>query len=125
MNILFICTSNQDRSPALEKYYREKMPWHEYKSAGVNKYFTTQKKTTYITKELINWADVWVFAEKIHQDVVYREFYMAADKADRPSNLMLKKRIILDAGNYTPDTLHEYLDRANKKLEHILCETNF
>ena len=51
MNILFICTSNNDRSPALEKYYREKYPEHKYKRAGINKYFTTKKRNSlFITR---------------------------------------------------------------------------
>lgn len=33
MNILFLCTSNKDRSPALEKHFREKYPMHKYRSA--------------------------------------------------------------------------------------------
>lgn len=48
MNILFICTSNKDRSPALQEYFSIIYPQHAFKSAGVNKYFTKKHGTVLV-----------------------------------------------------------------------------
>jgi len=75
MNVLFICTSNKDRSPALEKYFKFMYPKHEYRSAGVNKYFCEKKSTHYVTyNDLYVWADLIVCAEKIHIEILERDF---------------------------------------------------
>ena len=78
MNILFICTSNKDRSPALEAYFRDNYPQHEFRSAGINKYFCEKKGTHYITMEDLEWVDsklgFMVFCEQIHFDVFFKLF---------------------------------------------------
>lgn len=104
MNVLFICTSNKDRSPALEKYFREKFPKHEYRSAGINRFHTQRKQTHYLTESDIEWAELIVFAAKIHLQVVNRDFNPL-----RSSQAFL----ILDLGNYKPGEVSDlYLDQA-------------
>lgn len=104
MNVLFICTSNKDRSPALEKYFREKCPQHEYRSAGVNKFHTTRKQTHYLTEDDLKWATLVVFAATIHKNIVERDF------GGLQSNQM---PVILDLGEYKPGEVSDiYLHKA-------------
>lgn len=104
MNILFICTSNKDRSPALEKYFHENYRDHQYRSAGVNRFFTKNKQTHYLTETDIEWADLIVFAAKIHLQVVNRDFQPL-----KPSQAFL----ILDIGDYKPGEITDlYLRKA-------------
>lgn len=58
--IIFIYISNADRSPCLENHFRDKFPQHEYRSAGINKFYTSTKGTHYLTQEDIE----WVYAER-------------------------------------------------------------
>jgi len=112
MNILFVCTSNKDRSPALEKYFREKYPHHQYRSAGVNRFFTNKKNTHYLTETDIEWADMIVFAAKIHLQVVCRDF-----KPLTPSQAFL----ILDLGDYKPGEITDlYLRKAELIIKPFL-----
>ncbi len=74
LKILFVCTSNRDRSPALENYFKEVLPQHEYKSAGINKYFCEQKDTHLITASDLNWADIIFVAEDVHKKVIKTKF---------------------------------------------------
>ena len=53
MKVVFICTSNKDRSPALEKYFKKVYPQHTFSSAGVNQYFCGKKDTKYLTIETL------------------------------------------------------------------------
>jgi predicted protein tyrosine phosphatase len=115
MNILFICTSNKDRSPALEKYFRENFPIFNYKSAGINKYFTEKKGTTFLQIEHIKWANLIVYAEEIHQQVVYSTYPVYEIFQD-------KMQIVLNAGDYNADNMEEYIERASEKITNFLNE---
>ena len=75
MNVLFVCTSNKDRSPALVEYFKAAYPIHEYRSAGLNKYLCCKKHLThYLSADDIEWANLVVFGEKIHVDIYRRDF---------------------------------------------------
>lgn len=74
LNIVFVCTSNRDRSVALEKYFSEKYPQHSYRSAGINTYFTKKYGTRLISKDDICWSDFIVFADKIHFEKTREKF---------------------------------------------------
>lgn len=114
MNILFICTSNKDRSPALEKYYRDKYPENSYRSAGINKYFTSKKQTHYLTQDDVDWSDVIVFAEYIHYNVTNEKF----DICD-------KQHIILNLGKYSRGLENcDYLKNSEKILENYFLFQN-
>jgi predicted protein tyrosine phosphatase len=113
MNILFVCTSNKDRSPALEKYFRANYPWHKYRSAGVNMYFCYKKGTHLITLEDVNWSDVIVFCEDIHEVVTKRMFGLMYDH--------LGPTVILNLGEYKQgDVGEDYLMRAEERLRDTL-----
>jgi len=113
MNILFICTSNKDRSPALVDYFKDNYPEHSYRSAGVNKYFTAKKGTHYLTCEDIKWADLIVYAEDIHYIVADRDFY--------DSQAEVKDNITLGLGEYKQGQIGEdYLLKADLKLREYL-----
>jgi predicted protein tyrosine phosphatase len=107
MNILFVCTSNSDRSPALEQYFKENHPQHEYRSAGVNKYFTTKKGTHYLTQEDVEWAEFIVYADDVHLIIVDRDF---EKNAGLPG-------IILHLGEYKQGQIGEdYILKAEEKI---------
>lgn len=111
MRVLFICTSNKDRSPALEKYFKDVYSHNEYRSAGVNKYFTTKKGTHYLTNEDIDWAELIIYAEDIHYDVACKNF-------KEETNICLKDCITLNLGEYKQGQIGEdYLMKAEKKIE--------
>ena len=104
--IIFICTSNKDRSVALVEYFSERFPSHEYRSAGINKYFTTKKGTHYLTEDDIKWADKIIFAEQIHYDVFIRNFGWVSEGLGSRS-------FILNAGEYKQGCVGEdYLTKA-------------
>jgi predicted protein tyrosine phosphatase len=113
MKVLFICTSNKDRSPALERYFRENYPQHEYRSAGVNRYFCKKHGTHYLTQEDWEWSELRVFAEKHHIDIAMRDFWEKA---------MAGKYIkILSLGEYKEGCIGEdYLVRAEELLKSLL-----
>lgn len=117
MNVLFICTSNQDRSPALEKYFSEKYPDNLFKSAGVNKYFCTKKGTTYLTDELLSEAKLLVCAETVHLEIIERDF----------SNELLHNTMILrlNLGEYDKGNINQdYLTRADALVRKFLPKTS-
>jgi len=133
--IIFICTSNKDRSPALEGYFSTVYPNYDYRSAGINKYFTTQKGTHYLTQEDLDWADLVVFAEDIHWQVVstnFPDFYPKhyEESEDRSAfeelfnSKKFKKMIILNCGNYEQGCVgDDYILKAEVKLSVILKKT--
>lgn len=93
----------------MEKFFREYIPNHEYKSAGVNQYHTSRKKTTYLSFDLIKWADIIICAEEVHRHIMYRNF---------PSLIAYsgKQIFVLDAGEYKADEMEEYIAKAVEKL---------
>ena len=116
MKILFVCTSNKDRSPALEAYFSEVYPDHQYRSAGVNEYFTGKHGTHYITVNDICWADIIVYAEDVHYDV-------ACDKFPE-TEVEFKDCLVLRLGEYREGQLGEdYLMAADGKLsKHLVSQ---
>lgn len=108
--IIFICTSNKDRSPALENYFRENYPHIEYRSAGINKYFTTKKGTHFLTQEDIDWATHIVCCEPVHERIVIANY-----------TLNDKTILTLELGNYAQGHVAEdYLTRAELILKYWL-----
>lgn len=72
--VLIICTSNKDRSPVLQEYLSGTYPQHQYRSAGVNKYYCQKKGTHYLEHEDIRWCDLILFCEDVHMAIFYRDF---------------------------------------------------
>lgn len=113
MNIIFICTSNKDRSPSLERHFREHHPQHKYRSAGINKYHTTKKGTHYLTGADLQWADLVVFAEEVHLIVTQAVF-----KNDFASDQAF---VILGLGEYKQGEIdQEYIKGAEEKLKQFI-----
>lgn len=114
MRILFICTSNADRSPALEKYFRQHYPKHEYASAGINHYHCKKKGTHHLTKDDIFNSDLVVFCEKVHLNVVSTKPY----EWNVYVNNFHGKYTVLQLGKYEKGNVNEdYLKRAEEKLK--------
>lgn len=110
MNILFVCTSNKDRSPALERHFREKYPQHKYRSAGINRHHTHGKGTRLISELDVTWADFIAYAEEVHKEHVKSMF-----RGDIHSKTFFK-HIILNLGDYDKDNMQQYVLDAEKKI---------
>ncbi|MCH1930488.1 phosphotyrosine protein phosphatase [Shewanella sp. A25] len=66
MNILFLCTSNLNRSRTAEDHFAAKDPLHVYRSAGLNEKECRRNSTTLCSEELLEWADVVFVMEDKH-----------------------------------------------------------
>tara|TARA_B100001059_G_C17707767_1_gene513744 strand:- start:449 stop:772 length:324 start_codon:yes stop_codon:yes gene_type:complete len=65
MNILFLCTSNIQRSKTAEELFRAANNNHQYKSAGLSEKYVSKADSTLYTGEMLQWADqVYVFEEQ-------------------------------------------------------------
>lgn len=114
LNILFVCTSGKDRSPALVKYCSSVFPRHSYRCAGINRYFCTKNNTHYLTDEDIQWANIIFFVEQIHYTCAWRDFPLI-----QSFNKALMKT--LDCGEYRDGTIGEdYLLKAHLFLSPTL-----
>lgn len=69
MNILFVCTAGQQRSPTAVNVVKEHYPWNEAKFAGVHPLAEVP-----ITSESIDWADNIFAMEKMHKDFLIQNF---------------------------------------------------
>ena len=127
MRLLFICSSNKDRSPALVEYFSKAYPEHEYRSAGVNKYFCLERHIThYLTREDIEWADVVVFCEQVQKDIYNRDFkavgfFALCDKEGSGFFEFREERkwMILGAGQYHLGS-DDYLTQADFNLRKFI-----
>ncbi len=86
MNILFLCTSNIQRSKTAENFFKSKYPLHDIKSAGLSEKYCKHYGSTLCTLELLDWADKVFVMEPMH---VERLSIYAGDK-------YLKKVVMLD-----------------------------
>lgn len=68
MNVLFICSRNQWRSPTAEQVFR-RYPGLSARSAGTSR---NAKKS--ISHELLHWADVICVMEQKHKDRLMAEY---------------------------------------------------
>jgi predicted protein tyrosine phosphatase len=90
MNILFVCSRNQWRSPTAEAIYKASRE-HTAKSAG-----TEPSAKIKLTTKLINWADIVFAMEKKHKQRIVENF---------PFEAASKKIVVLDI----PDE-YRYMD---------------
>ena len=83
--LLFVCSSNLDRSPAAAGLFDESKEY-EAKSCGI-----LPHSETVISKEAIKWADKIYCMEKVHRDFIVQNFKEAKGKdieiLNIPSNL--------------------------------------
>lgn len=110
MNVLFVCTSNKDRSPALEKHFREKYPKHQYSSSGINQYLCSVHGGRYLNQANINWADLVVYAHDVHHEKSSQRFIFGPTQAF----------IVLNCGTFNPKFPEEYINKAEEKLKPLL-----
>jgi protein-tyrosine phosphatase len=68
MNLLFVCSRTQWRSPTAEEIFKNSQE-HQVKSAG-----TEPSARIKITEKLINWADIIFVMEKKHKDRIEQRF---------------------------------------------------
>ncbi len=73
MNLLFICSRNQWRSPTAEQLWR-KSPEHNARSAG-----TSPKARKTVTEKDITWADAIFVMEKKHRNRLVARFSRLLD----------------------------------------------
>lgn len=66
MHIVFLCTSNVNRSRTAEDIFRAKFPEYEFCSAGLSEKYCTRNDTTLCTIEMLSWADKVFVNEQLH-----------------------------------------------------------
>jgi predicted protein tyrosine phosphatase len=76
MNLLFVCSRNQWRSPTAEAIFKNSQE-HQAKSAG-----TEATARIKITEKLINWADIIFVMEKKHKDRIEQRFASIIDEKE-------------------------------------------
>ncbi|MCE7039439.1 low molecular weight protein tyrosine phosphatase family protein [Dyadobacter sp. CY312] len=99
MNLLFICSRNQWRSPTAEKIFNV-FP-HYAKSAG-----TSSSARIKATEKLIVWADLVFVMEKKHRNILHEKF-----------NLPLADKKIIVLG--IPDN-YQYMDEELVEMLEVL-----
>lgn len=70
MKILFLCTSNIQRSITAEDYFRSVFAANEYKSAGLSYKYCSYFGSTFCTDELLEWADKVFVMEEMHIQLI-------------------------------------------------------
>lgn len=117
MRVLAICTSSKDRSPALVKYLTVNYPQHEYRHAGINKYFCSLHETHYITLDDLKWADLIIYAERVHLD---RTTNLFMEEFTRRSITVLETNnfLVLNCGEYKADSplAEDWLTKAEDMI---------
>lgn len=68
MNLLFVCSRNQWRSPTAEEIYKNN-PGHQARSAG-----TESGARIRLTAKLVGWADMIFVMEKKHKQRITEKF---------------------------------------------------
>jgi predicted protein tyrosine phosphatase len=111
INILFLCTSNLNRSRTAEDFYRSANADHQFKSAGLSQKYCQQYGTTLCTTELLTWADKVFVMEDVHVQRI----------TEHASEAYLNKIEVLnidDIYKYMESTLIEQLT-SNEKLQFL------
>ncbi len=105
--VLFLCTSNQMRSPTAERLYGDRSDL-EVRSAGITSGFGTP-----LTSDLIDWADVVFVMEPMHERFVHEQFPEAARRTEI---------VTLDIPDRYPLMDPELIELLRKKLRPHLGE---
>lgn len=65
MKLLFLCSSNINRSKTAETFFREQYPQHSFASAGLNEKSCRDNGTNFATEHMLKAADrIFVMEEK-------------------------------------------------------------
>lgn len=110
MNILFLCTSNINRSKTAEKYFAAKQPHINFRSAGLSKKECQRNATTLCTEEMLVWADLIYVMEAEHIRRI--EEYTGTKHLDKILNLDIP-----DVYQYFDHELLEQLDARRNAME--------
>ncbi len=105
MNLLFVCSRNQWRSPTAEKMYKQK--GYQTRSGG-----TSPRATHSISITDINWADIIFVMEKKHKNRLCAKFTRAINNKtihilDIPDEY---KYMDTDLITHLEDVLEPYLE---------------
>jgi len=95
MNLLFVCSRNQWRSPTAEEIFKNSQE-HQVKSAG-----TEPLARIKITEKLITWADIIFVMEKKHKDRIEQRFATVVNEKelivlDIPDNYQFMDEELVD-----------------------------
>jgi predicted protein tyrosine phosphatase len=112
MNILFVCTSGKDRSPALLKHYSDKYPEHRFSCGGINRYFTELYDKHFITQEDITWANLIFCSERVHKDLLCQRF----------QNIPFIKT--LGCGIFSEERKEQYFEKTDKIVPELIKQLN-
>jgi predicted protein tyrosine phosphatase len=106
MNILFVCSRNQWRSPTGEQIYKN-VQGINAKSAG-----TEPSARTKINAKLIDWADIIFVMEKKHKQRIIEKFRTETSE---------KKIVILDIEDNYQFMDDELIDEIKAKVDLYLA----
>ena len=137
MNILFLCTSNIQRSKTAEELFRAANNNHQYKSAGLSEKYVSKANSTLCTEDMLKWADqIYVFQQKhidrirTHTSDVYLPKITNLNIPDnyqyfqRELVLLLLERVKLSNYEQTPSINHTTaFDLGTNLLEKWGCTT--
>lgn len=102
MNILFVCSRNQWRSPTAENIYKNRSGI-SVKSAG-----TEPSARIKLNSKIIGWADIIFAMEKKHKQRMLENF---------PVETMRKKIVILDIPDEYKYMDQELIDEIQSKVD--------
>lgn len=75
MKVLFVCTANKDRSKTAELHFSSMYANINFKSAGISAIHTKAANSTFISQELVSWADLIICMESEHSSFI-NEFFI-------------------------------------------------
>ncbi|MCG9710627.1 hypothetical protein L1D46_17705 [Pseudoalteromonas sp. Isolate3] len=110
MNILFLCTSNLNRSKTAERHFATKEPHIHFRSAGLSKKECQRNGTILCTEEMLVWADLIYVMEAEHIRRI--EEYTGTKYLDKILNLHIP-----DVYQYCDHELIEQLDARRKEMQ--------
>lgn len=71
MNVLFVCTANVDRSKTAQDFFSEQFSEIQFRSAGIDQEQCDRMKTTFLTQDLLDWADKVFVMETVHFEWIH------------------------------------------------------
>ena len=110
MNILFLCTSNLNRSKTAEDHFAVKDPLLVYRSAGLSEKECKRNSTTLCSEELLEWSDVVFVMEDEHVRRI--EQYTGQRFVDKVINLNIP-----DVYQYGEPALIEQLEKRREAMQ--------
>ena len=105
MNILFVCSRNQWRSPTAETIYKN------YNGLAVKSAGTEPSARIRVTTKIIDWADIIFVMEKRHKQRITENF---------GNTILGKKIIVLDIPDDYQYMNEELIDSIKRSVEPYL-----